>query len=424
MVISTDGSGNGCASVPTAEGTEVLVPEVKGPIQEQDVQQPDVRIYHDSNKYSTCPILTCGESTKKLKHHCWQYHLPYIFKDRPLDQFEKEPGFQKLRGSAIQKLASWIVGPRVTVYDLVRYINSNNILPRNCTMMQRCQDQMRNLTAVMNWYPPAEDIYTMYPVNSPAVLMKWRILITLLSQLSPSRRAEFRRIGTGYVLPPRQQQQSPVKRKAEMSVNLPLPKSYKSNRQTEGRHMGQLAGKPVDAREILNRKRQSRDSSRLKSDNKSRKTDIPVHPVVHVLDPALDKNNNNIQGIQKVTLVSQALDSHFHLDRASILLRGSLSLTVEEFLKQPLTPPPEIPADVVGGVLVYCDPDTYPTVLPDLAKWKVAIGLHPKAAPYFINEQFGALQESLFDMWVSALGEIGLDRTTNPVTWVTQEKVL
>lgn len=99
----------------------------------------------------------------------------------------------------------------------------HNILPRNWTMMKRCQDQMGNLTAVMNWYPPAEDIYicTMYPANSPAVLMQWRILITLLSQLSPGRREEFRRIGTGYVLSPRQQ--SPVKRKAETSVNIPLP---------------------------------------------------------------------------------------------------------------------------------------------------------------------------------------------------------
>ncbi|CAC5415891.1 tatD [Mytilus coruscus] len=429
--------------------TEVQVPEVKGPIQAQDVQQPGVRICHDGNKHSTCPILTCGESTKKLKHHCWQYHLPYIFKDRPLDQFEKEPGFQRLRGAAIQKLASWIVGPRATVYDLVRYINSNNILPRNYTMMHRGQDQMRNLTAVMNWYPPAEDIYTMYPVNLPAVIMQWRVLITLLSQLSPSRRAEFRRIGTGYVLPPRQQQQSPVKRKAEMSVNLPLPKSYKRSRPTEGRQMvtlsdrareinpptvktvvktlshlqSQLAGKPIDAREILNRKRQSRDSSRSESENKSRKTDIPVHYVIQVSNPSSD-SNNNIKRIQKVTLVSEAFDSHFHLDRASILLTGSLAMSVEQYLQEKLIPQPDISVEVVGGVIVYCDPDTYPQVLPDTSKWKIAIGLHPKAAPYFNNDQFMAMQEALSDMRVSALGEMGLDRTVNPIHWVSQEKIL
>ncbi|VDH93910.1 Hypothetical predicted protein [Mytilus galloprovincialis] len=213
-------------TVPEEKGTPV--PEVKAPMQQEaqqpEVNQPEVKHY-DGNKHSTCPILTCGEYTKKLMHHCWVYHLPYIFKDLPLDKFEKEPSFQKLRGEAIQKLAWWIVGPRATVYDLVRYVNSNNILPRNCTMMQRCQDQMRNVTAVMNWYPLAEDIYTMYPVNSPAVLMQWRILITLLSQLSPARRAEFRRIGSDFVLPPMARQQPPVKRKAETAVRVPVAKS-------------------------------------------------------------------------------------------------------------------------------------------------------------------------------------------------------
>ncbi|CAC5416321.1 tatD [Mytilus coruscus] len=284
-------------------------------------------------------------------------------------------------------------------------------------MMQRCQDQMRNVTAVMNWYPPAEDIYTMYPVNSPAVLMQWRILITLLSQLSPARRAEFRRIGSDFVLPPIARQQTPVKRKAETAVSVPVAKSYKTVVQLRD---NQLAGKPLDARDILNRKRQSQDFSRSE-DTKSRKTDI--HPVIQVSNPVLD-NNNNVNRIQKVTLVSEAFDSHFHLDRASILLTGSLEMSVEQYLQEKLIPQPDIAVEVIGGVIVYCDPDTYPQVLPDTSKWKIAIGLHPKAAPYFNNDQFIAMQEALSDMRVSALGEIGLDRTVNPIHWMSQEKIL
>ncbi|CAG2257069.1 unnamed protein product [Mytilus edulis] len=127
---------------------------VNTPIQQQDAQQPEVKHY-DGNKHSTCPIQTCGESTKKTEAPLLGVPLSYILKDLPLDKFEKEPSFQKLRGEVIQKLAWWIVGQRPTVYDLVRYVNSNKILIRNCMMMQRCQDQMRNVTAVMNWYPPA-----------------------------------------------------------------------------------------------------------------------------------------------------------------------------------------------------------------------------------------------------------------------------
>lgn len=173
-----------------------------------------------------------------------------------------------------------------------------------------------------------------------------------LLQLSPGRRAEFRRIGTDYVLPQIARQQSSVKRKDETSVSAPLSKSFKSSRPTEERNIvsqsgraresnpptvstvvkilsnlqNQLAGKTQDAREIFNRKRLSRASSRSESDTKSRKTNI--HPVIQVSNPALD-SNNNINRIQNVTLVSEAFDSHFYLDRASILLAGSLEMSVE-----------------------------------------------------------------------------------------------
>ncbi|VDI20856.1 Hypothetical predicted protein [Mytilus galloprovincialis] len=99
-------------------------------------------------------------------------------------------------------------------------------------------------------------------------------------------------------------------------------------------------------------------------------------------------------------------------------------MSVEQYLEEKLIPQPDIAVEVVGEVIVYCDPDTYPQVLPDTSKWKIAIGLHPKAAPYFNNDQFIAMQEALTDMRVSALGEIGLDRTVNPIHWMSQEKIL
>ena len=101
-----------------------------------------------------------------------------------------------------------------------------------------------------------------------------------------------------------------------------------------------------------------------------------------------------------------------------------MQLTLDEYLQLPLIPPPEISVEIAGGVLVYCDPDTYPLVFPDLKKWKIAIGLHPKAAPFFNNEQFEVLRENLTDVRVAALGEVGLDRTCNRLHWTSQEKVL
>ena len=51
------------------------------------------------------------------------------------------------------------------------------------------------------------------------------------------------------------------------------------------------------------------------------------------------------------------------------------------------------------------------------------MGLHPKAAPYFTQDQFDLIRDKLSDKRVAGLGEIGLDRTCNSVTWVAQEKV-
>ncbi|CAC5362887.1 CXXC1 [Mytilus coruscus] len=261
IVVSADGSGNRSVKVPAVKGPEVKVPEVQGP----EVQGPEVKMQQEGNKQSICPILTCGQSTKKLKHHYWQYHLPYIFKDRSLDEFEKDPAFQKLRRSAIQTLATWIVGPRATVYDLVRNVNSTpNFLPYSCMMMQRCQDQIRNLTAVMNWYPPAEDSYTMYPVNSLAVLMQWQILITLLAQLSPINTAlpklykSSRPTGTDG----RHRIPQTLRQSGKARVSTPVRLTAATVSKTLSDLQSKLAN-TLDARESLNRKRQSRDSSRL-----------------------------------------------------------------------------------------------------------------------------------------------------------------
>jgi hypothetical protein len=127
-------------------------------------------------KESTCPIPTCKKRTKKLKHHCWDYHLPFIFKDKVEETLENDPEFQQLRAEALTMLATWIYKRKSTPFDLVRFINNTpDFIPNNCNMMARCQDQMRNLTKAMNWFPPRNDVYTMYPVNHPSVLIQWRI---------------------------------------------------------------------------------------------------------------------------------------------------------------------------------------------------------------------------------------------------------
>ena len=109
------------------------------------------------------------------------------------DTLESDPEFQKLR---VKALASWICRRKATAFDLVGFINNNpDFIPTNCSMMTRCQEQMGNLTRAMNWFPPRDGVYTMYPVNHPSVLIQWSILITLLSMVTHEQRTQFRRFG-------------------------------------------------------------------------------------------------------------------------------------------------------------------------------------------------------------------------------------
>jgi hypothetical protein len=212
-------------------------------------------------KESTCPIPTYKKRTKKLKHHCWDYHLPFIFKDKVEETLENDPEFQKLRAEALAMLATWICKRKLTPFDLVRFINNTpDFIPNNCTMMARCQDQMRNLTRAMNWFPPRNDVYTMYPVNHSSVLMQWRILTTLLFMVPHGQRAQFRRLGRNYV---------PQDRRDRSRVMFPSVR-YEYNKRPRGMsctsekaHVTKQARvvkspdtlKIRDARDIINKKR-------------------------------------------------------------------------------------------------------------------------------------------------------------------------
>lgn len=93
--------------------------------------------------------------------------------------------------------------------------------------------------------------------------------------------------------------------------------------------------------------------------------------------------------------VHKAFNSHFLLDRASILSTGSLQLTIEEFLEKPLHPPPEISVDITRGVLWPVS--MFLTVLPNTSKWKIALGLHPKAVQYLTQDQFDLIRDQSSD---------------------------
>ena len=125
------------------------------------------------------------------------------------------------------------------------------------------------------------------------------------------------------------------------------------------------------------------------------------------------------------TAFPPAFDSHFHLDRtARQLWEGRGDMTLEDILQHPLTSCPKNTAELVGGVMVFSDPESGFTIPLMDGKWKIAIGVHPRKA-VGCPEHHLARIKALLDTnpLVKALGEIGLDRTEPENTWLDQDRL-
>ena len=120
------------------------------------------------------------------------------------------------------------------------------------------------------------------------------------------------------------------------------------------------------------------------------------------------------------------VDSHFHLDRSrNVLHRPDAS--VDEICSA-IRPDAEFKYKLIGGVVIFCDPPSYPTreevgQLQD-DSFLVGIGLHPKQSEQYSEADFASFQRCLEYPEVKVLGEIGLDYSVNRSSWAAQHLVL
>lgn len=77
--------------------------------------------------------------------------------------------------------------------------------------------------------------------------------------------------------------------------------------------------------------------------------------------------------------------------------------------------PPSVPVNVKGGVLIFCDPETYLETFSFNSKWKMATGLYPKKVSAATPKEVERFLEYVTSSQVSAIGEVGLDISLNPL---------
>ncbi|KAL4222256.1 hypothetical protein ACF0H5_018293 [Mactra antiquata] len=118
-----------------------------------------------------------------------------------------------------------------------------------------------------------------------------------------------------------------------------------------------------------------------------------------------------------------AFDSHFHADRLSRALKGHTRAAITDLVSANVGCSPRNPVNVVGGVTIYCDPESYPVSLPCQRGFGAAIGVHPKKCHLLTTAKFQMVLDHL-KSWDVALGKTGLDRTEPESTWKLQEDTM
>ncbi|KAK3097540.1 hypothetical protein FSP39_010577 [Pinctada imbricata] len=84
---------------------------------------------------------------------------------------------------------------------------------------------------------------------------------------------------------------------------------------------------------------------------------------------------------------------------------------------------PRIPVEVIGGVMVFDDPNCFPRKSHLDPAWKFSVGVHPKHAPFLTDAQFGILSTFIQGKGSPALGTIGYDHSQNEKFWDIQNEV-
>ena len=132
----------------------------------------------------SCPVPRCNGPCSM--EHVTRAHLPAIFTEgSPVNL-----ACSRRRIGAVKLLAVWVLGTPDSLRQLPLYIDSMGLLrevhvsfsPWNLAAME---------AVAVELVAPLPTRLSLAPVNSPAVLIHWRALVTLLAQVEPRYRSMY-----------------------------------------------------------------------------------------------------------------------------------------------------------------------------------------------------------------------------------------
>lgn len=172
-------------SITTQEsGRRVHIP-TKSELQMDKVREVKKVVKEKRIRYRKCSVEGCTSSSTYAKAHAFDCHIPPVFREQlPAT----EPDILRSRTMALKQVARWLQVIPASLEELMRFVDQQHMLnamdntsisPRQMEMMARMCDYH---------HLPVPDRFTMYPVNSPGVLVHWRVLLLLAACLEEEDR--------------------------------------------------------------------------------------------------------------------------------------------------------------------------------------------------------------------------------------------
>ena len=373
-----------------------------------------------SSSGERCPMEGCGECVTDLRGHCVQTHIPGVFRD--LGCTGEDIG--RVRASALQTILRVLGGSGGDLFGYVAGLLSTIGCLEGHSVKPVEVAAMREVCRVRGWEIPVG--FSLNPPNSPAVLIHWRALIELLGLMPAPRREALCSLRFPVV--------------SSRSGSSGEPPAVKPEEPMDWSHEGKGTGGSVRRVPAGGQRGPSRVSA-TRAGGFPAPRPVPLFslkpvPSPHLVSWSRGAHQPVAEGCREEdsqvrrespVLIPDAMDSHMHLDRSLRRLRMDPRMGIQELLARRPRPAPKQEINVVGGVLVYCDPKTWPENpeklnLPE--GWFVAVGVHPKHALDFGDFYFDRLSRLLDSPAVAALGEVGIDCSEGAKSFGIQSSTL
>ncbi|XP_061167710.1 uncharacterized protein LOC133176619 [Saccostrea echinata] len=370
-----------------------------------------------------CPVPGCFATTD-LKLHAYKYHLPKIF---DLDLPNSDSDLQSMRWLTLRDLTFYILGVDAHVEDLLEFMRTKNVLPQEVKITPSLEIAMRALCQHQGLEIPMQ--FTLWPPNSPAILLHWRALLGLLQYVSPQLRDQFKSafakatVG-GLSL---QDVHSLGHKGLHLLKDVEETASHVKMEREEGNFTGNISfdESPQNFSENLYFGTERPDI--YQEDRDYIPSHQEQHEQFHRQTPPEDIDRQYMVGpdrpYEEIYMPERLslMDSHFYFGRLCMLfdvrdispsgLLSNLAVHAQ----------PKVPADIIGGVMVYSNPKSFSlSNFPNYPGWRNCFGVDALASPNLLQEEFEAISV-LTNSADAALGDIGLDRSAHKESWVEQE---